>query len=132
MAANPHNPKYAAVNPKYAVVNSLPSAVGVRGELLQEKWLVKQLHKFLPPIISSQFSLAPPLMLLQQVLLHGQFTTSQRIKARHTSNLPTKLVCSLLSVNTSQQLIKLLSRLVMNQLVPRVFFPPTHLPKNLC
>ena len=32
--------------------------------------------------------------------LCGQFTTSQRIKACHTSNLPTKLVCSLLSVNT--------------------------------
>ena len=32
--------------------------------------------------------------------LRGQFTTSQRIKACHTSNLPTKLVCTLLNVNT--------------------------------
>ena len=69
MAANPHNHKYAAVNPKYAAMNSLPSAVGVRRELRQERLLVKQLHKILPPIISSQYSLAPPLMLLQQLLL---------------------------------------------------------------
>ena len=32
--------------------------------------------------------------------LRGQFTTIQRIKVCHTSNLPTKLVCSLLIVNT--------------------------------
>ena len=82
MAANPHNPKYAAgvhmrdthnipyhVNSIPYHVNSLPSAVGVRRELLQEKWLVKQLHKFLPPIFSSQYSLAPPLMLPQQLFL---------------------------------------------------------------
>ena len=80
MAANPHNPKYAAgvhmedtsnipyhVNSILYHVNSLPRAVGVRRELLQEKCPVKELHKFLPPFISSQYSLAPPLMLLQQL-----------------------------------------------------------------
>ena len=83
MAANPHNPKYVAsvhmedtknilyhVNSIPYPVNSLPSAVGVRREHLQERLFVKQLHKFLPPIISSQCSLAPPLMLLHRLLLH--------------------------------------------------------------
>ena len=49
-------------------VNSLHDAVGARRELLQEKWLGKELHKFQPPVISSQYSLTPPLMLRQQLI----------------------------------------------------------------
>ena len=82
-------------------VNSLLSAVGVKRELLQEKWLVKKLHKFLPPsMVSSQYSLAPPLMLLQQLLL--PFFPPGMIVTPLSSHELNKLVSSNITLVLSQ------------------------------
>ena len=93
-------------------MNSRHDAVGARRELLQEKWLVKELHKFQPPIISSQYSLTPPLMLLQQLIklrLLTSFPPSSyqqskfgRIVTPLSSHQLNKLVSSNISLVSSQ------------------------------
>ena len=131
VAKPPHNLMYdASVNVKDPNsipyhVDSLHDAVGARGELLQEKWLGKELHKFQPPVISSQYSLTPPLMLPQQ-LIKLQLLTSFPLSSQQLGRIVTPLY--------SHQLNKLVSRnisLVPSQQQTRMVTSHTFLNTSL-